>query len=237
MADTEGARNDLRIAYKFLIDFEKNDYQPDLDQAMRYLRLARQKDSTVSWQHKDEKNKLVTTTPEVLEAIVLHHMATPEILKEDQSPEKLHAAIGLLERAIALRPIPMSYNYLFRAYCKTYQRDKALAIITEANRRYPDDHVIRSNLDYIHGTATVGTEPRKPVNVFAVTLLLGFGFLAFALLTTYYHSAHPEIVDGSPTSYVIALGMMCWFAAIICFIAAYIGRPRMPQDYYDQLNR
>jgi tetratricopeptide (TPR) repeat protein len=241
MTDTEGARNDLRIAYKFLRDFEKNEFGDlELDSAMRYLRLARDKDPTVTWKHKDEKNKLVTTTPDVLEAIVLHHMAAPETLKEkeNQSLERLHAAIGLLERSIALHPISMTYNRLFRAYCQTYQRDKALAIITEANRRYPEDHVIRSNLDYIKGNATLGTktEARKPVNVFAVSLFVGFASLAIAILDAYYYLSYPAPPPNSAFEFFLVVGKFTWFVAIISFVAAYLNRPQSIKDYYAQLD-
>jgi tetratricopeptide (TPR) repeat protein len=233
MTDTEAARNELRIAYKHLLDFEKDDIPECLDSAMRYLQQARKLDPRVTWQHKDEKNKVVTTTPDLLEAIVLHHVTKPTITDRDSSPEKLKAALSLLERSFSLQPISVTYNLLSYAYTRTNQRDKALAILTEGNRRYPEDHTIRAELDFIKSRPDIGLPPRKPVDVFAVSLYSGFGFLAIALFDVYYYLSYPTPTN-SFFEFLLIIGKFTWFGAIIAFVAAYLNRPESVREYYSQ---
>ena len=156
MVDTEAARNDLRIANRFLKDFEESDipsdtavYRYDLDKAMEYIKQARLNDPDVTWQYKNDKKELVVMTPDILEAIVLYHLANPTINKgRDATPQELQEAIALLERSLALRPIPMTYKTLGGGYYYTYQQDKYLALMIEANKKYPEDHIIPSFIEF-----------------------------------------------------------------------------------------
>jgi hypothetical protein len=57
MPNTEGARDDMRWAHKYLQNFEDKDDIGSLDHAMKYINSARTKDPNVTLQYKDEKNR------------------------------------------------------------------------------------------------------------------------------------------------------------------------------------
>jgi hypothetical protein len=248
-SQTEAARADLRIANQYIEEWEKavgkrsyreaqEQLSPEvskyLDWALSYINQARQKDNSVTLQVKMSgarnpalRDKVGLTTPDALEADILFLKAVPHIPRSDEErilAVKLDYPISLLQRSIQLEPL-MSETHVQLAYAHAWkhERDKALSVLHNAVKMFPDDFRVRSTLDYFQSDPLIGlpmpadegTQTRGGMS------LLSFGFLLLAVsLTTLLIFGTTSLEKTAIGGVMVPLGMV---SVCVSGILVYFG--------------
>jgi hypothetical protein len=154
MTDTAGARDDLRIAHKYIEQYDLHKIEDDLEMALGYIRRARHKDPGVTLKAKFSDKQILDHTPDSTESWILFSKALAIIhsKREDAYPN----ATALLKRSIQIMPFPQAYIALAFLYNFAKRRHDADAVLKEAAQQWPDDFSIRHTIDTQEADPTIG---------------------------------------------------------------------------------
>jgi tetratricopeptide (TPR) repeat protein len=220
MTDTEGARDDLRIALQYIdkyYDEKQPGYFKGLDFAMKYIVRARQKDPDATLKAKYDKDSVLDWTADYLEGHVLaikgaYHST---ILTR----EEISTAINLLEASTRLFPVSWAYIALANSYLGMARRADALAILKEAVQRWPGNMDIQLALDTIHDDHTLGKSkiPAEPLDPRAKKfIIIVVGFVVF-FGSGYYAMSDTLIPTPSKQALYAFISLAGLFMSIVTF--------------------
>jgi tetratricopeptide (TPR) repeat protein len=161
MTDTQGARDDMRIARQYIdrsyeLKEQEHGYFTNLDYAMKYIEKARQKDPNVTLAAKANQGGVFEWKLHQLEGEIFCIKGV--YLSNSDSQKELSKAISLLQHSLKLFPLPRAYEALIRSYIATARRSDALALFKDAKRDYPDDMRIQKLFDDMEHSPTWGNK-------------------------------------------------------------------------------
>jgi hypothetical protein len=198
MTDTEGAREDMRWAKRYLD--QPGDNLDNYKMALTYIRRARQKDPNITLKERTpDKQGAFDYTPTMLEAQILAfygfalykarltELQTRDIDSLIKQGSKIDGpgATDLLEESVKLFPHSFACIQLAKWYVEGNQRNEAVALMQDAQRRWPDNFDVRQYSDTLAANPDLGIKPYqfpipRPIIITGAILL----FFLIILLTT-----------------------------------------------------
>jgi tetratricopeptide (TPR) repeat protein len=220
MPDTEGARDDMRIARQYIDKSyedkeERHGYFTSLDRALKYIERARQKDPNVTLKARALKGDGVFDWH--LRQLEGHIYAIKGVyLSNSEKRDELSTAINLLQHSVKLFPLPDAYAALTRSYNAMGRRAEALALLKDGARECPGDMRIQSLIDSMEedptwGKTKIPAEPLDPRAIKLIIILIGFA--------VFFLSGYIAMWDGMTS------GKQALFAfiSLIGFVAVIVG--------------